>query len=270
MPDNTAVAINIVVGAASGMGAAVAQRLALRGPLIVADRDSANAEELANSLGDHVQAVECDVTNVDQIANLASRVEHLGALVVTAGLSPTMASGRPIFEVNLIGMARVLRALEPSIGAQTAAVCFASIAGHAVPDMPDAFAVLDDPLDSAFFDSLAATGLEVDDSQTAYSFSKRGVIRLVRNLAGAWGAKGARILSLSPGIIDTPMGRLEDANQPFMATMVKTSPLARTASADEIAAVVDFLTSSGASYMTGSDVLVDGGMVAVTPVPGQV
>ncbi len=89
--------------------------------------------------------------------------------------------------------------------------------------------------------------------------------RLVRKTAAAWGRRGARILSLSPGINDTPMNRADEAEHPIMQDIIKNSPLGRRGSPEEVANVVSFLVSDAASYMTGSDVLVDGGMVTVLP-----
>jgi NAD(P)-dependent dehydrogenase (short-subunit alcohol dehydrogenase family) len=89
--------------------------------------------------------------------------------------------------------------------------------------------------------------------------SKRGVQRLVRRHACEWGAKCGRIVSISPGIIDTGMGRLENENQPMMLQMVESSALARMAEPDEVAKVAAFLVSDDASFITGTDVLVDGG-----------
>lgn len=94
-------------------------------------------------------------------------------------------------------------------------------------------------------------------------------VRLTGGVVGAGAvvvvaAAGARLLSLSPGIIDTPMGRREDTEQPAMAELVSASALGRMIDADEIAAVVEFLVSDAASAMTGTDVLVDGGTVAAT------
>jgi NAD(P)-dependent dehydrogenase (short-subunit alcohol dehydrogenase family) len=258
---------NIVVGAGSGMGAATAQLLAPRGRLIVADRDLAAARHTAATLGGDVVAMACDITDPEQVRAVVAAVGELGALVLTAGLSPSMAGGRRIYEVNLVATAALLAAFEPTLVPGSVAVCFASIAGHAVPPAVPLTEVLDDPLSPTFFDALAALGVDPDQPQVAYSLSKLGVMRMVRRLAPAWGARGARILSISPGIIETPMGKLEAEHQPMMATMVEKSPLHRSAKPEEVAAVAAFLCSDGASYMTGSDVLVDGGMVAVTPDP---
>jgi NAD(P)-dependent dehydrogenase (short-subunit alcohol dehydrogenase family) len=253
---------HVVVGAASGMGAAVASLLAPRGALVLADRDAERLAGLAAKLGPRVTATPCDVTVAAQVDALRAAVGRVGALVVTAGLSPSMAGGRHIFEVNLRGVERVVRAFEGAIGAGSAALCFASVAGHMLAPAPAIDAVLEDPLSETFFDDVAKQGFDPDNPQLAYVLSKRGVRRLVQRHAAAWGAKGARILSLSPGIVDTGMGRLEAENQPMMAGMVASSALARMGRAEEVAAVAAFLVSGAASFMTGTDVLVDGGALA--------
>jgi NAD(P)-dependent dehydrogenase (short-subunit alcohol dehydrogenase family) len=256
---------DVVIGAASGMGEAVARRLARRGHrLLLADRDVEGVERLAADLGAEARA--CDLTSTDDLAALAATTDdaagELGALVLTAGLSPTMGSGRLIYDVDIVGPARVLAAFEPLAGDGSVAVLFASMAGHLVPDDPAIDAVLDRPLDASFLDDLAAAGIPVEDPSFAYALSKRAVVRLVRREAKAWGERGARLLSLSPGIIDTPMGRAENEAQPVMVDMVAGSPLGRMIDADEVAAVVDFMVSAAASALTGTDVLVDGGAVA--------
>lgn len=256
---------NVVIGAGSGMGTEVARVLAPRGPLILADVDLDAVGTVAQELGGDVTSMACDVTDQEQIDAVAARIEDLGALVITAGLSGSMANGRRIFEVNLIGMARVLATMEPLLRPGSVGVLFASMSGHRVPERADLVAVLDDPLAPDFFDAIEALGLDPDAPQFAYPVSKRGVHRLARRLCPPWGARGARILSVSPGINDTPMNRLDESRHPIMADIIKESPLGRRGRPEEVAAVVEFLTSDKASFMTGSDVLVDGGMVATIP-----
>jgi NAD(P)-dependent dehydrogenase (short-subunit alcohol dehydrogenase family) len=248
--------MNVVIGAGSGMGAAVAGLLADRGVL--------RADRVADGNG----MVACDITSPEDVAALVEATGQLDSLVITAGLSPTMADGRTIYEVNLRAMDRVLTAFEPILRPGSAAVCFSSMAAHMLPLTPELAAALDDPASPEFFDRVAATGTDVDNSQMAYSYSKAGVIRLIRRRAPAWGARGARLLSLSPGIIDTGMGRQEAAAEPAMATMVEMSALGRQARPEEVAAVAVFLVSEAASFMTGTDILVDGGAIAAIIPPG--
>jgi NAD(P)-dependent dehydrogenase (short-subunit alcohol dehydrogenase family) len=248
---------NVVLGAGSGMGAAVAQLLVGQGPLVLAD-----LAEVPSPSGPDVTTVACDVTKEADVDALVRATGRLGSLVVTAGLSPSMAGGRRIWEVNLLGTARVLRCFEPALGEGSAAVCFSSMSAHMIPSSPELEAVLDAPGSTAFFDDLAGLGIDPDQPQMAYALSKLGVRRLVGQRAKAWGQRGARLLSLSPGIIDTGMGRLEAEHEPAMAQMVEASALGRMARPEELAAVAAFLVSDAASFMTGTDVLVDGGAIA--------
>lgn len=256
---------NVVIGAGSGMGDAVARALAPRGRLIVADRNLEAVERVATELGGHTIPMACDITDRAQIDALVDAIDDLGALVLTAGLSGSMAHGRRIFEVNLIGTARVLAAVDEKVGPDTVGVVFASMSGHRVPERPELLRILDDPLSDRFFESLEELGIDPDEPQLAYPVSKRGVHLLARRLCASWGARGARILSVSPGINDTPMNHLDESRHPIMAEIIATSPLGRRGTPEEVANVVEFLTSDKASFMTGSDVLVDGGMVATIP-----
>ena len=231
--------MNVVIGGASGMGQAVAELLP--GETLVADRVGGE--------------VTCDVTDRASLDAVAAMVDRLDALVVTAGLSPSMADAHSILAVNLAGSALVLEAFDHLVGEGTVAVLMASLAAHMFPFTPEVLTALDDPA------SAAGAGL-TDDPATAYAMSKMGVIRMVRRAAPSWGARGARIVSVSPGLVDTPMGRSEIASGNGSAEVGAGCALGRPGRVEELAAVIAFLCSDAASYVTGTDWLVDGGSVA--------
>lgn len=262
--------VGVVTGAGRGMGLACARKIAPTvDTLVLVDRDVDGLDSVAQELRGQVEIVPLgiDVSDRDAVASLVQVAEHgsLSAISHAAGVSPTMASWRAIFEVDLVGTALVIDALTPLVGPGTAAVCFASMAGHfaVMNPNPAGESALDDPLDPSFLEKIAeAFGPSIEDPGQAYSWAKCGVHRLVQRVAVGWGRKQARICSISPGMIDTPQGRQEAAAQPAMAVLLEHTPLGREGTAEELAAVVAFLVSDAASFITGTDVLVDGGVCA--------
>jgi NAD(P)-dependent dehydrogenase (short-subunit alcohol dehydrogenase family) len=265
--------VGIVTGAGRGMGRASAERLAgTVDHLLLVDLDETAITEAAAALD--AEAVVLDITDSDGLGRLAARVQELGTLRAVchaAGISPTMADWRRIFEVDLVGTARLLEVLRPLATANTAVVCFASMAATFGASMvtPEIEAVLDEPLDEHFLDRLReAAGAVLDDSGPAYAIAKRGVRRLVQQEAVRLGPVGARVCCLSPGIIDTPMGRDEYEAHDYMKALVEQTPLRRQGRVSEVAAVVAFLLSDAASFVNGIDLLVDGGVVGALSASG--
>jgi NAD(P)-dependent dehydrogenase (short-subunit alcohol dehydrogenase family) len=266
--------VAIVTGAGRGMGAACAARVAdMVDALILVDRDEVLLATQADMLASAGHRAELepfvlDVKDADGIDRLMARVSELGplrAVAHAAGLSPTMADWREILAVNLVGTARLVEACRSLAVPETAVVCFASVAALLALDPidlpPDG--VLDDPLASDFLERVhEAVGPDIEDPGMAYTWSKRGVHRLVRREAARFGQVGARICSVTPGMIDTPMGRQEAEARDTSAMLVEMSPLRREGDPDEVAAGAVFLLSDEASFISGIDLPVDGGLVA--------
>ena len=251
----------VITGAGSGMGRACVERLRGLADVVI-------AVDLRAPAIDKVIGCACDVADPDAVQALAARVRESGsfrALVHAAGISPTMGDARRILDVDLVGTERLLHAFDELVEPGSAAVCFASSAAYAVAPFVDAGTedLLGDHLAADFLDrAVEAAG---GDSGFAYALAKVGVQRAATRAAVRWGARAGRVVSLSPGLIDTPMGRQELEQQPVMKDMLARTPLGRLGQADEVAAVAAFLVSDAASFVTGIDVLVDGGQHAAAP-----
>ena len=266
--------VGIVTGAARGMGAACAARVAdMVDVLLLVDRNESSLAAQADNLAAaktraNVEPFMLDVKDADGITRLAARASELGplrAVAHAAGVSPTMADWREILTVNLVGTALLVDSVLALASPGTAVVCFASVApllALGQDDLP-ADAVLDDPLAADFLERIHdAVGAEIEDPGMAYTWSKRGVHRLVRREAVPFGEVGARICSVTPGIIDTPMGRQEGAAHAANDLLVQLSPIKREGNAEEVAAAAAFLLSDDASFISGIDLPVDGGVMA--------
>jgi NAD(P)-dependent dehydrogenase (short-subunit alcohol dehydrogenase family) len=246
--------VRVVVGAASGMGLDLARRWAGQGPLLVADRDAVAVDGATASLP-------CDVTDPAQIDALAAAAAGLGplrALVVAAGLGPPDGTFEQILSVNLRGTALLLDAFDDQVTDGSVAVGFASVAMFVAPKDPAVYAELDDPLGVDLPGRLRTAGV-ADDTVAAYCTSKRGIARLVRRKAAEWGPRGGRTVGIAPGLIDTPMGQRELDRGGGSKELRDGSALGRAGRPEEISAVVDFVCSPAASFLTGTTIVVDGG-----------
>jgi len=258
------------------MGAACAAALAPAADVLLLT--DVNAERLAATTDRVATTKVCpivgDLADPGFVGEVAARARELGdlrALVNTAGLSPSMAGWREILQVDLVAVVRVLDAFLPLVVPGSVALCLASVSAHMGGFDVEVDAVLADPCAADFDDRFRALAGDEPDPGATYRLAKRGVVRLCERAAATWGTRGGRVLSLSPGLIDTEMGRLELEHQPIKTWLAEITPLRadrRGSDAplpgrvDDIANTVAFLSSERASFVTGCDVLVDGGLLA--------
>jgi len=216
------------------------------------------AAQIAGDLGDsNVQA---------RMAEATRSSGPLGALVHTAGLSPSLARWDAILQTNIVTTAQILDQFDDVAGEKAVYVLIASMAGHGLPRDDARDAVVDAPLQPDYLERVAVFLRAIMNSNddaaltgAAYGISKRAVIRMVEARAAALGARGRRIVSISPGTIFTPMGRAENDNNPAAAHVVQITPAGRWGMATDIASAVEFLISDSAGFITGTDLRIDGG-----------
>lgn len=263
----------VVIGV-GGIGSAAARRLGVDHRLLLVDRDVVRLATIRDALaveGHDVAIRACDITDAEQIGVLAGRVAAMGplrTLAHVAALSPSMGEWHAILRVNLIGAALMERAMLPLAEQGTAAIFVSSIAGHGFEPDERVVALLDDPLAPGMLAALDdLIGTEAS-SALAYRLSKFAMNRMARRRANAWGRQGARIVSLSPGLIATPMGALEYTGSPGKMALYEAIPLQREGTMIEIAETLAFLASDRAGFVNGTDLLVDGGLAAAQLFPG--
>ncbi len=251
------------------MGRACARRFARTGEQVticdIAHDGLAQAQAALGQEGVQVRTIQCDFADDASVHSMVAAwdIQRPIAIVHTAGLSPSMSDWRTIVNVNLTGTARLLDAVLPHVQVGSSCVCIASNASYLLPDIPAVAALMEQPRDPQLLEKLAVLSqVEEWNSGVGYATSKRAVRRLVVARAMEWGRRGARLNSLSPGITETAMGKREYANEPFMAEMVKMTPVGRSADPDEMASAAQFLCSQEASFIAGIDLLVDGGCAA--------
>lgn len=259
----------LVVTGAGGMGEAIAGRLGPGRCVVLVDASDARLEAARARLeatGHDVHAVRADVSlaaDVDALAHAASALGPIRAVVHTAGVSPVQATSEEIVAVDVVGTALVLDAFEPHVGPGTVAVCVASMAG-AIAEVDAATLRLLATTPTGELAGLAVLDATTMDPGAAYALAKRANHVRVEAASIRWGRRGGRVVSISPGVVATPMGAAELAG-PFgdlMRSMIESSGTGRIGTPDDIAAVVEFLVSPAASFVTGTDLLVDGGAVA--------
>ncbi len=261
----------LITGGAGGMGLATAHTMGRDHRIVLADVNAERLDAAVTELGGagiEAVAVTCDITNrtsVDALIETANSDGDLRAVVHTAGVSPRMGDAATIIRINALGTIHLTQAALAVATPGFAVVNVASFAGHTAPGLLVSNRrnrkALTDP--AAFISRLTAVPNRLPASQRsnlAYGLSKQFVIWYSATMAAAFGAKGARILSVSPGSIDTSMGRLEIESG--SEKILIAAALKRFGTAQEMADLLAFCASDKASYLTGVDILNDGGTKA--------
>jgi NAD(P)-dependent dehydrogenase (short-subunit alcohol dehydrogenase family) len=261
----------VVVIGPGQIGQAIARRVGVGKHILLADVRAENAQAAADALsgvGYEVSAAIVDVASPEAVHALAGRAAGLGdvtGLVHAAGVSPSQAPPETILKVDLYGTAVVLEAFGGVIARGGAGVVVASQSGHRLPPLTveQSRALATTPVG----DLLALPFLapdQVTDPLHAYQLSKRGNGLRVMAEAVRWGRRGARLNAISPGIIMTPLARDELAGPrgPGYRRMIEGSAAGRAGTPDEVATVAALLMGPDGGFITGSDVLMDGGVTA--------
>lgn len=264
----------LITGAAGGMGRACARLMGATDDLVLTDVVAASLQRFADDLRGDAYNVVAHAGDMGSDALLEKLVAELAdgqpfAVIHTAGLSPSLSDWRTIMDVNLVATEKLLRALEPVLVPGSVAVLIASSAGHMFPPMPEVEAVLADPLAPGFLDVIGGMIDHMGGANSpggpggiSYSLSKKAVHNMCTARGVTWGPLGARIVSISPGMILTPMGKSEIAHTSGAQQLLDATPVGRAGMAMDIALAAQFLCSDAASFISGTDLLVDGGGTA--------
>ncbi len=260
----------VVVGSGS-IGQAIARRVSAGRHVLLADLRKENADKAADVLADagfDVSTTSVDLARRDSIAALVATATGLGSvvgLIHAAGVSPSQAAPATILHVDLYGTAVLLELFGNVIASGGSAVVIASQSGHRLgaltSDEDRLLAVT--PAEAL----LALPMLQperVTDSLHAYQLAKRGNVLRVMAEAVRWGQRGARVNAISPGIVMTPLARdeLTGPRAEGYQRMINLSPVGRAATPDEVGHVGALLMGPDGGFITGSDVLMDGGVTA--------
>src|SRR5450432_2795105 len=257
----------VVIGAGS-IGQAIARRVGAGKHVLLAELRQENSDAAAKILseaGFEVSTAIVDVISRESVHSLIDKARMIGGisgLIHAAGVSPTQASPATILKVDLYGTALVLEEFGNVITRGGAGVVIASQSGHRLP-----------PLTVEQNKALATTPVEellglpflqpdqVTDSLHAYQISKRGNSLRVMAEAVRWGKRGARVSTISPGIIMTPLAKdeLTGPRGEGYRRMIELCPVGRAGTPDEVANVAALLMSQDGGFITGSDFLMDGG-----------
>lgn len=261
----------MILTGAGQIGMAIARRMGYGKKIVVGDKKMENAEDIArimNNAGFDAIPVEMDLSSRASILRLideARKYGEISMLVGAAGVSPSQASMETILKVDLYGTAVLLEEVGKVIKEGGVGVTISSQSGYRMPALT---ADEDEQLACTPTEELLSLGIlqpqNIRDTLHAYQMAKRCNVKRVMAEAVKWGERDARINSISPGIVVTPLA-LDEFNGPrgdFYKNMFAKCPAGRPGTADEIANVAELLMSERGAFITGVDFLIDGGATA--------
>jgi NAD(P)-dependent dehydrogenase (short-subunit alcohol dehydrogenase family) len=262
--------VTVVIGAGL-IGQAIARRVSVGKRVVLADSRIENANAAAEVLGNagyDVSVAKVDVSSRETVQSLVKTATALGnvtGLIHAAGVSPSQASPQTILKVDLYGTALVLEEFGNIIARGGSGVVIASQSGHRLPalSLEQNTALATTPVEEL----LALPFLQLDqvkDSLHAYQLAKRGNSLRVMAESVHWAKRGARVNTISPGIIMTPLAK-DELNGPRgegYRRMIEKSAAGRAGTPDEVGTVGALLMGSDGGFITGSDFLMDGGVTA--------
>lgn len=261
----------MILAGAGQIGMAIARRVGYGMKIIIGDKNKGNADTIAdtmNKAGFDCIAVELELSSRKSIKNVIAKAQEYGditMLVNAAGVSPSQASIETILKVDLYGTAVLLEEVGKVIAEGGTGVTISSQSGHRMPALTpeqDRFLALTPTEELLSLPMLQPENIE--NTLHAYQMAKRCNVKRVMAEAVRWGERGARINSISPGIIVTPLA-IDEFNGPrgdFYKNMFAKCPAGRPGTADEVANVAELLMRPQGAFITGADFLIDGGATA--------
>lgn len=261
----------MILTGAGQIGMAIARRVGYGMKIVIGDRSLKNAEAVAdimNKAGFDCVAVEMDLASRASVRNIIAEARKYGditMLVNAAGVSPSQAPVETILKVDLYGTAVLLEEVGKVIAGGGTGVTISSQSGHRMPaltpEQDRQLALI--PTEELLALPMLQPG-RIESTLHAYQMAKRCNVKRVMAEAVKWGERGARINSISPGIIVTPLA-IDEFNGPrgdFYKNMFAKCPAGRPGTADEVANVAELLLRPQGAFITGADFLIDGGATA--------
>ncbi len=261
----------VLLTGAGQIGMAIARRILMGKKLVIGDKNRINGEtitKIMNEAGFDAVFVESDLSSRESVLNLIAQARQYGEianLINAAGVSPSQAPIETILKVDLYGTAVLLEEVGKVIKEGGTGVTISSQSGHRMPALGAEIDVqLATTPTERLLDLEVLQPENIRDTLHAYQLAKRCNVKRVMYESVRWGARNARINSISPGIIVTPLA-IDEFNGPlgdFYKNMFAKCPAGRPGTADEVASLAELMLDSRGAFITGSDFLIDGGATA--------